>query len=97
MTNLPAATDLPRLSPETTDSAIFGAPKEKAVVALSSQIQKPAATEEVGKLPYGKPVPGKLGYVTSPYAPSHGYVDVRGFPPSTEIKCPYTGKVFIVP
>jgi hypothetical protein len=76
---------------------IFGAPNEKAATALSSGIQKPAVTEELTKLPSGKLVPGKLGYVTSPYAPSEGYVDVRGFPPGTKIKCPYTGKVFIVP
>ena len=47
--------------------------------------------------PYATPVPGKQGFVTSPYMPYAGYVDVRGFPPGTEVKDPYSGKIFLVP
>jgi hypothetical protein len=35
--------------------------------------------------------------VTSPYAEYKGYIDVRGFPPGTEVKDPYSGKSFLVP
>ena len=48
-------------------------------------------------LPYGTPVPGKQGFVTSPFSPSSGYIDVRGFAPGTPVKDPYTGKVFLTP
>jgi len=48
-------------------------------------------------LPYGTPVPGKQGLVTSPFAPESGYVDVRSVPPGTEVKDPYTGKIFLTP
>lgn len=57
----------------------------------------PTTDAKVGEVPYGKPVLGKPGYVTSPYAPASGYVDVRGFPPATEVRCPYTQKIFLVP
>jgi len=50
-----------------------------------------------GEIPYGVPVPGKPGYVTSPHAPESGYVDLRGFQRGTEVKCPYTNKIFLVP
>lgn len=51
----------------------------------------------VGEIPYAKPVPGKPGFVFSPYDQYKGYIDVRGFPPGTEVKDPYSGKSFLVP
>lgn len=47
--------------------------------------------------PYGAAVAGKPGFVKSPHAPAAGMVDVRGFPADTELKCPYTTKIFLVP
>lgn len=54
-------------------------------------------SQEKTDLQYGTPVPGKPGFVTSPFAPDKGYVDVTGFPPGTEVKDPYTGKTFLTP
>jgi hypothetical protein len=49
-------------------------------------------------LPYGVPVPGRKGMVTSPYTPDEGkYVDVTDFASGSIVKDPYTGKFFLVP
>ena len=55
------------------------------------------ASDEKADLPYGTPVPGKPGLVTSPFAPDAGYVQVLGFPPGTAVEDPYTGKIFVTP
>src|SRR5438552_4443 len=49
-------------------------------------------------LPYGIPVPGRKGMVTSPYLPEEDkYIDVTGFASGSVVKDPYTGKFFLVP
>jgi hypothetical protein len=63
------------------------------------RVTKATAATKNGKndLPYGIPVPGKQGLVTSPFSPDSGYIDVRSFPPGTEVRDPYTGKSFLTP
>jgi hypothetical protein len=63
------------------------------------RVAKATATRTNPKrdLPYGIPVPGKQGLVTSPFSPDSGYIDVRSFPPGTEVRDPYTGKTFLTP
>jgi hypothetical protein len=55
------------------------------------------AGDQKADLPYGTPVPGKPGLVTSPFAADAGYVQVLGFPPATPVEDPYTGKIFLTP
>ena len=47
--------------------------------------------------PTAKVVPGKPGYVFSPYDPNGGYVDVNGYTSGSKVKDPYSGKIFLVP
>jgi hypothetical protein len=69
-------------------------PTEPSVRAATAV---PEAKRGKRDVPYGIPVPNKPGFVTSPFAPNGGYVDVRGFPSGTEVKDPYTDKIFLTP
>jgi hypothetical protein len=55
---------------------------------------KPSVKQEY---PVGEKISGKAGLVKSPYARYAGEVDVKGIASGTQVKCPYTGKIFIVP
>jgi len=59
----------------------------------------PAArnTTSTVQFPTAKPVPGKPGYVFSPYDPNGGYVDVTGYQSGSKVKDPYSQKIFLVP
>src|SRR5438067_4218354 len=75
----------------TTD--VGGAPPSERNTRTATR----APSKKGDDLRYGTPVPGKKGFVTSPFSPDTGYIDVRGFAPGTPVKDPYTGKVFLTP
>ena len=80
--------------PELKEPEATGSPSPETTRVTSSVA--PAQRSRTD-LPYGVRVANKPGFVTSPYSPNAGYVDVRGFPSGSEVKDPFTGKVFITP
>ncbi len=82
---------------DVIDSQAQSTPEPTTTTLQDPVAPAPAPVEAARDLQYGTPVPGKAGFVTSPHAPYAGYVDVRGFPPNTEVKDPYSGKIFLVP
>lgn len=72
-------------------------PTPNATPSVRTASAAPAAKGKKRDTPFGIPVPGKQGFVTSPFAPDGNYVDVHAFAPGTEVKDPYTGKIFRVP
>jgi hypothetical protein len=80
----------PAPSPTPTPTATTSQPPVRIASA-------PPIKNSKRDIPYAIPVPNKPGFVTSPYSPKAGYVDVRGFPSGTEVKDPYSGKIFLTP
>jgi hypothetical protein len=83
--NTPKPSQPPRPSP----SAV----REKSRPSPSPS-RNPSAQAQI---PTAKPVPGKPGYVFSPFDPSGGYVDITGYASGQKVKDPYSGKIFLVP
>lgn len=73
-----------------------------ATISQTSAMVPPSASplptnrETSSAIPYASPVPDKPGFVYSPHDPKF-LIDVRGFPPGTEVNDPNTGKLFKVP
>ena len=86
----------PQPSPTAPEEPVKLAKEEKPAATLLPASAAPAEKAK-GDLPYGIPVPGRKGMVTSPYLPEGNYVDVGAFAPGSAVKDPYTGKFFRVP
>ena len=88
-------------APAATESAVAQPsqpPKEEESAGAVRHVSAADIEKAKAELPYGVPVPGRKGMVTSPYLPEDGkYIDVTDFASGSVVKDPYTGKFFLVP
>lgn len=99
--DLSAGLDRIQLNPDTPATKTGPAKEEfNSAPKLDAPKSNPPSTPtpaQSGDLPQGRRVPGRPGFVYSPYASQYQLVDVAGIAPGVEVKCPYTGKLFRVP
>jgi len=91
----PAATPAPKPITPTAPKTISPAPQQK----VETPKPAPSTSTQAGSngVPYGTSIPGRPGLVNSPYAGKHQIVDVSGLQAGQEVKCPYSGRLFLVP
>ena len=74
------------------------APKGEEVAGSERRVSAADIEKAKAGLPYGIPVPGRKGMVSSPYLPEEDkYIDVTDFASGSIVKDPYTEKFFLVP
>ena len=103
--NTPHATRRPtsRKAPASAATPPSGAqpsqpPKEEKFSGTVQGVSAADLEKAKAGLPYGIPVPGRKGMVTSPYLPEEAkYIDVTDFASGSVVKDPYTEKLFLVP
>ena len=88
----------PEASPTPVEEPTLVVKRENVTPTVTVMRASAVPAEKAkGDMPYGIPVTGRKGMVTSPYVPDGNYIDVSGFAPGSAVKDPYTGKIFLVP
>ena len=91
----------PRIESDRVSSQPSAAPRVARKETTTQSKTKPSASSHASsgesEFPTAKSVPGKPGYVVSPFDSSGRYVDTSGYTSGSKVKDPWTNKIFIVP
>lgn len=102
----------PKASTHTATTTV-GTDETVPVQAAPEETLTPVQSAQTPRTPVARPRPKRVvdqgankaiglrtqkpGFVISPYAIYEEPIDVTGLPSGSEVKCPYTGRIFIVP
>jgi hypothetical protein len=91
----------PRIESDRPSSSRSTAAPRVARKEPTQSKTKPSSSSQASsgqaEFPTAELVPGKPGYVISPFDSSARYVDVSGYSSGSKVKDPWTNKIFIVP
>jgi hypothetical protein len=95
--------------PQPTDAGQYPNDRQDSALQQSSRNNlnlpppNPVPVTQAPRFPWGRKIAGRPGFVLSPYAPNQGIVDVtdpatgQPYPRGTEVQCPFTNRIFLVP
>src|SRR5207248_9576079 len=91
----PQPTATPLRSPRTITSSTTASPPSQQEEARPSTAVTPrsCSSNTTAQFPVAKPLPGKPGYVFSPYDPNGSYVDATSYQAGSKVKEPYSKKI----
>jgi hypothetical protein len=92
----PPATTV-RTTPPTATVRETEAETQPAATPRATPRTTPRVTTNEAQFPVAKPVPGKPGFVYSPFESNGTMIDVTGYSSGQKVKDPGTNKIFIVP
>ncbi len=91
----PVSTIHPRTPPQNESVTETQPPPNSATPRATPRVS--SLDDTAVQYPVAKPVPGKPGFVYSPFESNGTMIDVTGYSSGTKVKDPGTNKIFIVP